>query len=84
MTVSRNVPAHLIPVIQHADQMIHQGGIVHFKWTCAKCGSRQTFDTPNTLYRWGQCEQCQHTNDLEQPEAKVDFLLIMGSQGPRN
>ncbi len=37
---------------------------VYFKFTCAACGSRQTFDVPNTLYTTGTCEECGYVTTL--------------------
>lgn len=31
---------------------------VYFKFTCQHCGSRQTFDKPNTIHTSGICEAC--------------------------
>ena len=35
--------AEIIPV---TDKLIQSGCTIFFKWTCAGCGVRQTFDTP--------------------------------------
>jgi hypothetical protein len=34
------------------------------KFTCEKCGRRQTMEAPNTLYISGQCEECKHVTDI--------------------
>jgi hypothetical protein len=47
-----------------ADKIIAKGGEVFQKFTCEKCGSRQTVDTPNVFYTSGRCEECQHVTDL--------------------
>ncbi len=39
------------------------GSQVFYKFTCAHCGSRQTFERPNTLYTSGICEECGSTTD---------------------
>ena len=36
-------------VVKSADRAIAKGGTVFFKWSCQKCGSRQTFDVPDTF-----------------------------------
>lgn len=55
--------------------LIEAGATVYFKFTCASCGSRQTFDTPNLLYKEGSCEECGHVTDLEKDGC--GFLIIM-------
>ena len=49
---------------------------VYFKFTCAHCGSRQTFAEPNTLYTSGDCEECGGNTEV----AKGGFA-IMGRLG---
>lgn len=61
-------------VYNQAQVLINEGATVHFKFTCDKCGSRQTFDEPNTLYKLGQCEECNHITNVE--ETGCGFLLI--------
>lgn len=41
-----------------ADAQIQNGFTIWQKWTCSHCGSRQTMDTPNLLYRSGICQEC--------------------------
>lgn len=41
---------HIKKVLASALSIIKSGGIVYFKWTCAKCGERAIIDDPNTLY----------------------------------
>lgn len=48
-----------------ADRLIGLGATVYQKFTCEKCRSRQTIDTPNTFYATGQCEECKHITDIE-------------------
>jgi uncharacterized Zn finger protein len=47
-----------------ADRLIGMGAQVFQKFTCEKCGSRQTIMTPNTFYATGQCEECGHITDI--------------------
>lgn len=51
------------------------GSQVHFKWTCGNCGARQVFETPNTIYQSGTCEECGHETKLE----KFGFDLIINT-----
>jgi hypothetical protein len=47
-----------------ADEQIKKGFTIWMKWTCPSCGSRQTMDEPNLLYRSGICQACGETNDI--------------------
>ena len=47
-------------LLRRADEIIEKGGMVLFKFTCGKCGARQTFEEPNTLFVRGECEECGH------------------------
>lgn len=47
-------------VIKKAQEIIEEGGIVLFKFTCEYCGSRQTGTTPNTFHSVGYyCNECK-------------------------
>jgi len=61
-------------VAMQAEQIIHAGGIVYFKFTCQKCGARQTFDVPNKLYTHGNCEECGTTSSLV--DNGCNFLVV--------
>ena len=45
---------------KHADK----GEDCYQKFSCSKCGSRQTMDEPNVLYTHGKCEECGHITDI--------------------
>lgn len=47
-----------------AKKIIAKGGSVYQKFTCDKCGSRQTMATPNVFFTSGKCEECSHVTDL--------------------
>ena len=51
-----------------ADEQIQKGFTIWMKWTCSHCGSRQTMDTPNVLYRSGHCQACD----------KVSIIVVCG------
>jgi hypothetical protein len=70
------LPERVRRVIAKADQWIAKGSRVHFKWSCAKCGARQTFPEPNSFFITGECEECKHVTDLLTPEANVNFVLF--------
>jgi predicted nucleic-acid-binding Zn-ribbon protein len=47
-----------------AARLVEDGCNVHQKFTCAKCGSRQTMEIPNRFFTEGTCEQCKYTTDI--------------------
>ena len=51
-------------VFEEASAYLEIGATVYFRFTCEHCGSRQTFDTRNTLYETGKCEECGKITDL--------------------
>jgi hypothetical protein len=61
-------------VVEQAQPWIDAGSKVYFKFTCEKCGARQTFDQPNIAYKSGSCEECGYVTNIE--ETGMGFLLI--------
>jgi len=57
-----------------ADAQIQKGFTIWQKWTCAHCGSRQTMDEPNLLYRSGRCQNCDKVSVI----AVCGFMLAGG------
>jgi transcription initiation factor IIE alpha subunit len=51
-------------IIEAAKKFAEDGLNVHQKFTCTKCGSRQTIDTPNAFHTHGRCEECDHVTDI--------------------
>jgi hypothetical protein len=47
------------------------------QFNCAKCGAKQTIETPNTLFKLGQCEECKHVTDLQ--KAGLNYMLYRSS-----
>lgn len=72
------VPLHLQSVIDSAERQIKNGAEIFFKWTCAHCGARETFEQKNTFYVEGECEECHQVTNLMTPVANVNFLLVAG------
>ena len=52
-------------IVESASATVANGGTIHQKFTCANCGSRQTMEEPNKLYKTGRCEECGHVTDIE-------------------
>jgi hypothetical protein len=63
-------------VVKGADAVLAKGGMVFFKFTCQRCGDRQTFDVPNTLYETGSCDKCGAITDLT--EHGCNFVAVFG------
>ena len=51
-------------VVAQGAQMIQAGFNVHQKFSCARCGSRQTMAVPNMFFKLGDCEECGCQTDL--------------------
>ena len=60
-----------------AAEKIQQGGTVFAKFTCAHCGARQTFETPNKIYLQGECEECNGITNI----SEWGFMVIYGRGG---
>lgn len=61
--------------MRSAQELIDQGHEVYQKFTCEKCGSRQTISDPNTFYASGQCEECKHVTNIRLKGC--NYLTIM-------
>ena len=55
-------------IARQADEQIQKGFTIWQKWTCSHCGSRQTMEEPNLLYRSGRCQACD----------KVSVIVVCG------
>jgi transcription elongation factor Elf1 len=51
--------------VDAASALIEKGADVYQKFTCAKCGSRQTMEEKNKFFKTGRCEECGHVTDVE-------------------
>jgi len=65
-------------IVQKAEDAIRLYGgpskaSVHFKFSCEKCGTRCTFEKPNTLYASGTCYACGHETVVD----KAGFSLAL-------
>lgn len=45
-------------VAEQALAMMNEGHTVHQKFTCCRCGTRQTIGEANKFFTKGQCEEC--------------------------
>jgi transcription elongation factor Elf1 len=60
--------------VDKATELIEKGAKVWQKFTCAKCGSRQTMDQENTFYTLGTCEECGFQTDIE--KQGCNYMLL--------
>jgi hypothetical protein len=67
-------------VVAEADELIGRGATVFQKFTCEKCGARQTIDVPNVFYKQGSCQECAHVTDCYR--TGINYLVIMGPRQP--
>lgn len=52
--------------METASKLVRNGdAIILQKFTCSKCGSRQTIDTPSTFFTHGKCEECGGITDMQ-------------------
>lgn len=47
-----------------AEKLAAKGFFVYQKFTCDKCGSRQTMGKPNQFFTSGTCEECGYETDI--------------------
>jgi transposase len=64
-------------VVEAAKKFAEAGVQVHQKFTCAKCGTRQTIDTPNAFHTHGKCEECGHVTDIV--ASGCNYMLVGNS-----
>lgn len=51
-------------VVKKAKEIIAQGGTIHQKFTCEKCGARLGMEEPNVFHATGHCDQCGHITNI--------------------
>ena len=51
-------------VATQAQEQMARGHTIHQKFTCGRCGSRQTMAEPDKFFTKGQCEACGHETNL--------------------
>jgi transcription initiation factor IIE alpha subunit len=50
-------------------------GMVHFKFTCEHCGERCTFEEPNLLFEYGDCDSCGKRTHVQKGGFMVNIVL---------
>jgi hypothetical protein len=61
-----------------AEHSMQAGATVYQQFNCAKCGIKQTMDTPNVFHKLGKCEECGHITDIEKDGC--NYLCMYGVQ----
>jgi len=56
----------------------HPNATFFQKWTCAGCGKRITGNTPNKFFKYGHCEECGHTTDINKTGCNYAVHLPIG------
>lgn len=51
--------------LKQAYKLAQAGHRVYQQFNCAKCGAKQTMDTPNAFFEQGGCEECGHITDIK-------------------
>ena len=68
-------------IIAMADRVVagNSTASVYFKFTCAHCGNRCTFQEANTLFERGECDSCGKETVVD----KAGFMLVFQMGGKR-
>ncbi|MGY3130073.1 hypothetical protein ACVWZM_000755 [Bradyrhizobium sp. USDA 4501] len=64
-------------VVETASKYIEAGHTVHQKFTCHRCGSRQTMGVPNQFFLAGKCEECNAITDIL--ARGCNYVLVAGA-----
>jgi uncharacterized Zn finger protein len=51
--------------VRDAKAITDKGHAVYQQFNCAKCGTKQTMELPNTFFTTGKCEECGHVTDIQ-------------------
>lgn len=58
-----------------ANEQVHLGNEVYQKFECDNCKAEQYIERPNTFYKYGKCEECNHITNLI--KKGCNYLLII-------
>lgn len=58
--------------VETAEPLVRAGYVVHQKWACGTCGSRQTMAELNKFYTAGKCEECEAVTKI----TMCNYLLM--------
>ena len=57
-----------------AEKLIADGATIYQKFTCGKCGSRQTISEPDKFFTTGKCEECGHVTNIAM--SGCNYLIV--------
>ncbi|UGY13790.1 hypothetical protein HAP48_0035240 [Bradyrhizobium septentrionale] len=63
-------------VVEKASKYIEAGHTVHQKFSCHRCGARQTMEVPNRFFLAGRCEECKAVTDIQ--ARGCNYVLVTG------
>jgi hypothetical protein len=72
---------HDIPfddAVKQALELVEQGVVLHQKFTCSHCGSRQTMERPNAFFEQGICEECNEITNIK--AQGCGFAALIGAR----
>jgi hypothetical protein len=64
----------LLVIAEKVADQVELGHTCWQKWTCPNCGSRQTMEEPNVLYRSGKCQACDTVSEI----VVCGFMMVAG------
>ena len=70
-------------ICKAVEEKIKQGVKCFQKFTCEKCGSRQTIDEPNTFYTEGECEECKHVTNIKERGCNFMAVFSLSKEGDK-
>ncbi len=59
-----------------------RGAVIHQKFTCVRCGSRQTMAVPDKFFTSGVCEECGAETDIARQGCNYVALIPMKGKQP--
>jgi hypothetical protein len=63
--------------------LIESGADIYQKFTCEKCGSRQTMERKNVFFEKGKCEECNHVTDIKARGCNYVVHALMKRENPQ-
>lgn len=61
-------------VCEVVEELAKKGVQCYQKFTCAKCGARQTMEEAIVFYTEGSCEECKHVTNIK--ERGCNYMAI--------
>jgi hypothetical protein len=80
--MTTKIPYNDVPLDElagSAEEVIKNGGLIFFKWTCLGCGERVTATTPNKFSKYSKHDNCGHITHTAKTGGNY---LVMKSSTP--